>query len=272
MVVVPSDVLFTYRYFSLFNSPYPSHSCGQAIDLYPRLQSAPSPVAGRVCDIRQVRAPEKTYGERFDYLIVIDTGKRYARVLHVEPTVNVGEEVTVGCSLGRLVRSGYFAPWVENHMHLEFREYSADPIRATGSMSIQVEVPIEAVAWNGSGRVVSRSDSFVTLEGPSHPRPGRAFAGVSCAGGVLDGGFPHYESGGIHGKTKDEVRFLEERIGSSCGRNVTWDSFRVLANESSVTGISFVLHRDTIRVKLVSDDEIPLDVGEPVSVILENDV
>ncbi len=272
MVVVPASVLFDYRYFSLFNSPYPSHSTGRAIDLYPPLASAPSPVSGHVSNIHRVRSPEQSYGEQFDYLIVIDTGERNARVLHVEPTVREGDDVSEGDSLGRLVRSGYFAPWVENHIHLEFRAYSADPMRATGSVPIEVTVPIEAVKWNGSGRIVSRGDSFVTLDGPAHPCPSQAFAGVAAAGGVIDGGFPHYETGGILGNPTGSVRFLGKRIGKRNRRTVTWDSFQVLVNGCSVTGISFVLHRDAVRVKLVSVDELPLEVGDAATVTLEESV
>lgn len=266
MVEVSADVLFMYRYFSLYNSPYPAHREGCAIDLYPALLSAPSPVAGKVKMIRRVRTPKRPYAEPFDYLIVIDTGARYARILHVDPTVREGDEVREGMSLGRVVRSGFFAPWVENHIHLGYRSYDADPVRATGSEPIGVSVPIREVIWDGSGQVITRGDSFVILEGPGHPCPGEAFAGISGENGVLDGGFPHYSGGGIHGETTGTVTLLGEQIGTLGEHAVTWDNVRVVVDGHAVTGISFVVHRDTVRVKLVSRNEIPIHVGEEVTV------
>lgn len=266
MVEVPADVLCMYRYFSLYNSPYPAHREGCAIDLYPALLSVPSPVAGEVEMIRRVRAPERPYAEPFDYLIVIDTGAHYARILHVDPSVREGDEVREGMSLGRGVRSGFFAPWVENHIHLGYRSYDVDPVRATGSEPIVVSVPIHEVMWDGSGQVITRGDSFVILGGPGHPCPGEAFAGISGGIGVLDGGFPHYSGGGIHGEPTGTVTLLGEQIGTLAGHSVTWDDVRIVVDGYAVTGISFVVHRDAVWVKLVSRSKIPIHVGEEVSV------
>jgi hypothetical protein len=232
----------------------------------PRAAAFDVAFAVAVVATREVRAPPKPYAAETDHLIVIDTGTRYARVLHVEPTVSVGDEITAGGVLGRVLRSGYFSPWVENHIHLEFREYSVDPVRATGSLDLTVDVPVRGVSWDGTGRVVSRGDAFLAIEGPSHPCPAQAFEGIGCGGGALAGGFPHHVNGAIHGRSEGQVTSLDERIGSRNGRTVTWDPFRVLVNGCVVTGVSVVKHRGAVRVRLGCEEDVPLEEGEPVTI------
>ncbi|PSP74551.1 hypothetical protein BRC86_05620 [Halobacteriales archaeon QS_3_64_16] len=227
-VPLSADVLSQYERFSLYNSPYVAHDRGCAIDLYPGPETdrAPSPVAGEVLDTRTVEAPPKPYAAAQDHLILVDCGKHIARILHVDPAVEPGDRVAVGDSLGKLVRAGFFAPWVSNHIHLGFRERDANPYRASGSLPIVPEVSIEALAWNGSGTVTETGETYAILDSPAHPHPG-TFAGIAGSfapastaeettenGGdedpdtttdrpdasnihpvVLDGGLPHYDGG-----------------------------------------------------------------------------
>jgi len=139
-VTLPETVLARYERFSLYNSPYPAHDGGCAIDLYPgtltdgRTTAAPSPVAGTVRATRTVRAPPKPYAPEHDHLILLepaDSGPLSGltvRILHVEPSVEAGDQVEPGDSLGRLVRAGFFAPWVDNHLHVGFRGPDQNPI------------------------------------------------------------------------------------------------------------------------------------------------
>src|SRR6056297_644201 len=206
-VTLPEEVLVRYRRFSLYNSPFDAHDRGCAIDLYPPADDpvAPSPVAGEVVDTRTVRAPPKPYAAEYDHLIVVDTGDRIARILHVDPGVEPGEQIAVGDPLGELVRAGFFAPWVPNHIHLGFRPADANPYRAAGSLRVEPAVGVEPLAWDGTGRVVERGETFVVLDEPAHPAPGERFVRMATGGidgddrplGVLDGGFPHYEGGGL---------------------------------------------------------------------------
>jgi len=150
---------------------------------------APSPVAGRVETVRSVRAPEKPYAAEEDHLVVVDVdadrggvrpapsgpgpganpdgddpdrtdgprpdadGNYRARLLHVEPSVKEGDRIEVGDSLGRLVRSGYFAPWVDNHLHLGVRPAGTDAVRASGSLPLGLDATLAAVPWNGIGHL-----------------------------------------------------------------------------------------------------------------------
>ena len=127
-VTLDRDLLSRYRRFTLYNSPFAAHDRGCAVDLYPDPETgvAVSPVAGEVLEVRQVRAPPKPYAAEHDYLLLIDTGEHVARLLHVDPAVETGERVAVGDPLVGLVRTGFFAPWVPNHIHLGFRTRGAN--------------------------------------------------------------------------------------------------------------------------------------------------
>ena len=270
---IPAEGLFQYRRFTLYNSPFVAHDKGCAIDLYPSEESAPSPVSGTVVDTRKVRAPPKPYADPFDYLILIDTGSHIARLLHVKPTVEPGEAVSVGESIGTLVRAGFFAPWVPNHIHLGFRPYEANPYRASGSLPLEVDTEVQPLPWDGTGTVIETGETWARLDSPAHPAPGEAFVGLESDGGVLDGGFPHYEYGGLLGVGTSatiagtQVGTLSEDASDT--RTVDWVDCEVLANGASVTGIALFCARDRFGIKLVGEHD--LRVGEYVTVSIRCD-
>ncbi|MDG5775570.1 hypothetical protein QA599_03870 [Haloarculaceae archaeon H-GB1-1] len=270
-VTLGADVLSQYRRFSLYNSPYDAHDAGCAIDLYPEDQTAaPSPVAGEVLDTRTVSAPPKPYAVEHDYLILVDTGEYVARALHVKPGVEPGEYVERGDSLGELVRSGFFAPWVDNHVHLGFRDPDGNHLRASGSLPVDVDVPLEPLAWDGSGTVVETGETYAVLDSPAHPNPGARWVGVANdGGGLLDGGLCHYDGGGLLGGGNEaSPSLLGTPLGSvgPDGRTVSWDDLTVRANGRAITGLSLFLARDdAFGVKLVCPDA-DFPVGTDVTV------
>jgi hypothetical protein len=266
-VTLGSDVLGQYRRFTLFNSPYTEHDDGRAVDLYPEPGTAPSPVAGTVERIRQVRAPPKEYAAAEDTLVVIDTGEHLARVMHVDPDIEEGETVDVGDDLGGLIRAGFFAPWVPNHLHVGFRPRGSDPIRASGSLPIEIDVDLRPLAWDGSGKVVETGDTWARLDSPGHPDTGAYFVGLDSDGGVLDGGLPHYEYGGLLGGGEG-AELAGQRVGSVADGVVTWDDLTVLANGEPVTGIALFCARDEFGIKLVGED-VNFDIGEQVTVEID---
>lgn len=293
MITLGADALARFPRFTLYNSPYISHREGRAIDLYPDTETAPSPVAGEVRTTQTMACPSRPYASETDYLIVIDTGDRLARILHVDPAVEPGDTVAIGDPLGRLVRSGYFARWVDNHVHLGFREYGTDPVRASGSLRLGVDVHLGGTAWDGSGTVVETGDTYAILDGPTHPSPGERYVGITDNSGeyLLDGGLPHYENGGVTpiradpsamaareeggaspgqgalDHTAGSITLLGTRLGPVEGRELHWTDVTVVANGTEITGLSFFLGREEIYAKLITPD-VAFTVGDQVDVSL----
>jgi hypothetical protein len=279
-VALPREVCFQYERLSLYNSPYVAHERGHAIDLYPGPDTdhAPSPVAGEVLETKTVRAPPKPYAPEHDHLLLVDTGTLVARLLHVDPVVRAGEHVEVGDPLGTLVRAGFFAPWVDDHLHLEFRAPDANPYRASGSVRIELDLSVAGLAWDGSGTVVEVGETYATLDAPAHPAPGERFAGIAAAEGpVLDGGLVHYAGGGAlgadgtlgsRGAGSSALSLLGERVGVAAGRDVEWAALDVLANGDPITGLSLFCARDAdFGAKLVCPDH-DFSVGDRIGVSL----
>ena len=277
MVTLDGDVVARYPRVSRYNSPYPAHDAGCEIDLYPdagrnadgRTTAAPSPVAGGVVESRTVNCPDRPYAADHDHLIVLDTGERLARILHVDPAVEAGNAVAVGDSLGEMVRSGFFAPWVDNHLHLGFREHGQNAVRASGSLPLDLDVPIEPASWDGRATVVETGETWIRLDEPTHPVPGEAYAALaSDEGFVLDGGLPHYEAGYAEG-VGETVSLLGTVVGDRTGdRTVTWRDIAVTVDDVPAKGLSLWLGRDDLGCKVVcpghgfvAGDEVAVGIG-----------
>lgn len=293
-VALPVSTLDGYRRFSLFNSPYPAHDGGYAIDMYPVADpgpgdgehAAPSPVAGPVRDVRRVRAPLKPYAAERDHLLLVDcdapdaAAGLVARLLHVDPAVAPGDRVAVGDSLGTLVRSGFFAQWVGPHVHLGFRAPDQNPHRARGSLPVNVDVPITPLDWDGAGTVVSTGKTYAVLDSPAHPEPGEGFVALAADDGTaLDGGLVHYRGGGVltrpDGRNQatncDGTRplsLLGQRIGVARGRQVDWANVALFAEGERLTGLSLFAARRAFGVKLICPGH-DLAVGDDVAVSIE---
>jgi hypothetical protein len=292
-VRLPERALSPFVRFSLYNSPYPAHDRGCAVDLYrdPDREDdvAPSPVAGDVIDGHERRVPRKEYAEPTDQVLLVDvdgaasgfdaaadggsgaadTADLVARILHVDPAVGPGDRVEVGDPLGRFVRSGFFAPWVDDHVHLGFRRRDQHLLRAGGSLPLSLPVAPRPLAWDGTGTVVEADETYAVLDAPRGPVD--EWVGVAAdGGGVLDGGLAHYRGGGLlDGGSEDgngPVSLLGYEIGTATGRTVEWGSFDVLADGEPVTGLSLFCARDAgFGAKLVDPDH-DLSVGDRVEV------
>ncbi|EMA59288.1 hypothetical protein [Halorubrum lipolyticum] len=281
-VTLPSAVLDRYRRFSRFNSPYPAHDDGRAIDLYPDGEAGLSPVAGVVRETRTVGCPDRSYAADEDHLIVVELDDAWcrragaapgtvARILHVVPAVSPGDRVAVGDALGPLTRSGFFGRWVDDHVHLGFRPPGANALRASGSLPVDVDTPVEPMRWDGTGAVVERGPTHVRLDGPTHPAPGRRFAALASDDGIpLDGGLAHYAGGGAFDALADgtAVSLWGTRVGVARGRGIAWEPVDALANGERVVGLSLFAARDGgFGVKVVCPDG-RFDLGETVSLAL----
>lgn len=282
-VRLPGAALAPYPRFSLYNSPYAAHDAGCAVDLYPGDERAYSPVSGDVVGTKTVRAPPKPYAPEHDHLVVVacdddspgDTPGLLARCMHVDPAVDVGDEVAVGDDLGPLVRAGFFAPWVDRHLHVGFRPPDADPYRATGSLRLDLGVDPRPLAWDGTGTVAEAGDTYALLDAPAHPDPGAVYAGIGGAGpggrrGVLDGGLRHYDGGGFLDGPDGDVSLLGTTVGTVTDRTVAWRDIGVYADDRRITGISLFCARDDgFGAKLICPDA-DIAVGESVTVSLRS--
>ena len=302
-VALPPAVVERYEKFSRFNSPYPAHERGRAVDLYPGDGVGRSPVTGTVRAVRTVGCPDRPYAAGEDHLIVVDLADEWcaragappgtvARILHVIPEVAPGDRVAVGDALGPTTRSGFFGQWVDDHVHLGFRPPDANPFRASGSLPVAAAAPVEPVAWDGTGSVVERGATHVVLDGPRRADLDLPFTALASDEGVpLDGGLAHYAGGGTFarggerrgadGETGavvepgDAVSLFGTRVGTATEHGegaapgapgVEWASVDVLANGERIVGLSlFAARGDRFGVKLVCPDH-RFEIGESVTV------
>ena len=274
MVTLPATVVERYDRISLYNSPYPAHDRGCAIDLYPESDEARSPVAGTILETRTVRCPPKPYAVGSDHLILIDCGDVVARVLHVDPAVEAGDTVDVGDELGTLVRSGFFGRWVDNHIHLGFRSPEQNLRRASGSLRLKLDASITAVPWDGVGTVVETGPTHVQLDTPRNTTGG--FMSLASDEGVpLDGGLAHYTGGGTFEPNDGELSLLGTPVGIAEGRNVRWHDVAVVARERDdrtdvrATGLSLFASQVEFGAKLVFHEGHRFSVGDRLEVTVE---
>lgn len=270
MITLSEPVLRRYKRFSLYNSPYPAHELGHAIDLYPEsgTDAAISPVSGTVRSIRTVRCPGRPYAVPEDHLLLIECESYVARILHVSPGVQVGKEVEVGDRIGTLIRSGFFGRWVDNHIHLGFRRPEQNLARASGSLRIDVDVPVTGINWDGRGTVVEAGPTHIRLDAPSSDETG--FAALASDSGVpLDGGLVHYGGGGTLEPTAGGVSLLGTTIGASDGRDLSWNDVAIYANEHRASGISLFVSQGTLGTKLLFHDGHDIAIGEAITVEIE---
>lgn len=279
-VRLPRETCDRYARLSLFNSPYPAHDAGHAVDLYPGDERASSPVAGTVRETLATGAPSRPDADADDHLVLVDVDRAasgldagppvVARLLHVDPAVAAGDRVAVGEDLGRLVDSGYFAPWVDPHLHLGFRDPDRDLRRASGSLPVSLGVDPAPLPWDGQGRVVAAGETWVWLDAPA--RPAGEWAGLAAAGPdgspdpALDGGFPHYAGGGVLGPGVDgPLSLLGTTVGERIGRRAAWHEVEVWLGDAPAVGLSLALARDGSGAKVVAPDH-DLAVGDAARV------
>ena len=289
-VPLPAGLLDRYERFSCYNSPYPAHDRGCAVDLYPDSNAGVAPVSGEILATQTVGCPDRPYAVDEDHLIVIDVADDWAdgrgadllaRVLHVEPAVSPGDPVAAGDSLGEMVRSGFFGQWVDNHVHLGFRPSEANPYRASGSLPLAPAVPVLGARWDGTGTVVETGETFVRLDSPAHPNPGSWATLAADDGTPFDGGLVHYSGGGAYAVREGPLSLLGTEVGTATARpasaavdgseptgtaDVVWNDVRISANGQRATGLSLFAGREAFGTKVVFHEGHDFAVGDHLSI------
>lgn len=267
---------------SLFNSPYPAHWRGTAMDIY-YPEVAISPVDGKVTLVRAFKPPAKTQfaASRVDYLVGIQVARNLtARILHVKPIVNVGETIRAGEEIGAFLRSGFFDFWTDPHVHLEFRE-GDDLLRPTNSLPLRLLLAgkkARRVPWELKGKVIESKPEYCLVSVSSAGVGHLNGLPVKCGSfyGVLDGGFPHYKKGGIIGETygrkmwigKTLIGWKTEKLNNMAA--VSFAPLKVLANSTAVRGLSCYLGVNcAVPLKLVPERMGDLSFPERATVKIE---
>ena len=286
-VPLPDSLLGRYERFSCYNSPYPAHDRGCAVDLYPDDGTAPAPLPGEIIDTRTVACPDRPYAVDEDHLIVVDVADDWAggtgedllaRILHVDPSVSAGDWTDPGDSLGESVRSGFFGRWVDDHLHLGFRPAEANPYRASGSLPVRPAVPVAGQPWGGTGTVVETGQTYVRLDAPAHPDPGNWATIAADDGTPLDGGLAHYSGGGAYGDARGSLSLLGTEIGAATprdggGADVDWGEVAVHVDGEGrterATGLSLFASQREFGAKIVFHEGHGFAVGDEVGVSIE---
>lgn len=257
--------------FSFFNSPYPAHIACSAVDIYFGRafgRVAPSPVHGKVVEIRKVKCPEKKGFEssNYDYVILLcstENPERLIKILHVKPFVEVGTVVKPGDALGFLIRSGFFDFWTDPHIHVEMRK-PFDPIRARGGLRFERLVVVDDVGVEFEelrGTVVEskKEYSLIVLNGNfRHGIPVHVGEEV----GILDGGVPHYGWFGVHMKTRP----LPSSVVKFCGTNIgTVKAIYLNMCVAQCSGLTFKLNEKPVKLSLYLYLSTPLIKVIPIN-------
>jgi len=214
--------------FSFFNSPYFAHQSCTGVDIYPDAwfnNAAPSPVSGEIIGIREVNRFQHRDFECSDkdYVILIrslENRDKTVKILHVKPTVKVGDKINVGEKIGILIRSGFFDFWTDPHIHVEVRN-PEDPIRARGGCrikgTIEIDSDLDLVDLTSIKGTVVDSKREYSLIAPEMEFKHGVPVILDGKIGFLDGGIPHYGFFGVHAnftpKIDGQVKFLNRRIG-----------------------------------------------------------
>lgn len=214
--------------FSFFNSPFYAHHHFAGVDIYPSHHvwhgaDACSPVSGEVVGIKPVShfASKFFKCSRRDYVILVrsfENPDMVIKLLHVEPSVVVGDRIKVGDKLGTYLRSGFFDSWTDPHVHAEVRN-SYDAVRARGGCRIHRILPLRGDAepmQSLVGVVVKRRQEYMLVALEESPFHGITVS-VEGETAILEGGIPHYGYFGVHleGSLKpgSQIKLCNKSIG-----------------------------------------------------------
>lgn len=271
--------------YAFYNSPYPSHQENTGVDIYPGDGfggEAPSPVDGEVILIRRVKAPRGHGFEASDHDTVVVIRNRenpdtVSKLLHIDPFVEVGENIHVGEPLGATLRSGYYGWGTSPHVHVEIRS-PQDPIRARGGFNLDlIEFPVAHPVDEIAGVVTHLQPEFALIR---LEQKGIGLAGtVNGEPAILDGGIPYYgwlgahlyeaPSAGTVELTGVPIADINQSFIHSCKAKCREIQFTV--NNTPILGISLTLwpsQSPLVKLYPVKIGGLNLEVGDLVEVEL----
>jgi len=239
-------------WYSFFNSPYPGHKHGTAIDIYYPDKALFPFEEGKVKEIKKIRTPQHV-SARVDYLILVEVKELYLKILHVKPNIKVGEMLYLGDSIGRLIVSGFFRPWSDMHAHFELRE-KHDKYRARGGFLINpIILKLVPTTLGDEFEIVERKKEYYLLEpinkGEKNLTP------LTYYGNSIEGGLPHYNYGAVF-KGEDKLQFFSKEIQLKeklpTGNKLFETRFNILANDQHIIGIGVYCNQK--KIKMIGGD------------------
>jgi hypothetical protein len=271
-------------HFTVGTSPYYAHQHGLAIDIYHDLSlknyEVLSPISGKVIKTKTLIAPKPKFfdGIKEDYLTLISNShnpETVFKIMHVKPSVQVGQKVEVGDILGKTIRNGYFAYWSSPHLHLEIRPIT-DAIRARGGKNFSLviknrhkiadnkndfymeKIPViikavypEFMLVNFPAKLYYKIDPIFGVKGK--------FNNLDC---IVDGGIPIYKNGiallqnNYKTDSINEIYLNNHKIGTLWGFRgkfgfIKFDQVRFALNNKEVRGISLFLANSVPLIKVI---------------------
>ncbi|BCU69123.1 hypothetical protein [Stygiolobus caldivivus] len=220
---------------SFFSSGFPSHVRGKAVDLSsPDGKTFFSPFKGKLIKAEKffIGRPNRYATSPYDYILSFSIKGKVVKVLHVEPTIDIDDEVVEGQEIGYFVNSPYTGGDFL-HAHIEgvtFRFSKITDYRESRK-----------------GKVVNVSQNYFDVEVEDYASAGK-LNGVGCCGGLLNTSYPYACYGGIIGGFNGKLSFFGINLGRAVyvrrknlvlfegkkGLIRTWErqaSFKILANE-----------------------------------------
>lgn len=236
-------------WYSFFNSPYSGHKHGTAIDVYYPYGIALFPFEeGRVKEIKKIRTPQHVPVE-IDYLTFVKIKDFCLKILHVKPSVKVGETLYLGDEIGEMIISGFFLPWSDMHAHFELRDCK-DRYRARGGFLIEPTVSKLVPSIKGSEfEIVERKEQYYWLKCTC--KRGKNLTPLTYQGMAIEGGLPYYHYGAVFGNL-DEIEIfdkkiqLEKKLLTRVGLFET--KFEVFTNDQKVKGIGIYCNQEKIKL------------------------
>jgi hypothetical protein len=262
-------------WFSLFNSPYPAHLHESALDVYYPENEVLMPIEeGKVLEVRWFETPKiRKDCLGFEPLILIRLNKKkVVKVLHVNPSVKVGEKVRLGDPLGKPIISGYFLPWTNPHAHFELRKIK-DPYRALGAYKLKLDkkfkVGLKKLEKGSLLFMVKEKNGDNVWVQPLNPKS--KIGGFPVFSGekqcFLDGGIPFHGYGVVVGGKKSPIKSLDGKIlGKVIGKTYTGIVFKptrkVYVNGKKIVGIESFLNTNLVKLVGVKENLSSGDILE----------
>ncbi|AHF80107.1 hypothetical protein [Thermococcus paralvinellae] len=253
---IPKDA-----WFSFFNSPYPAHKFGTAIDVYFSGKALFPFEEGKVLEIRKVRTPQYV-PIREDYLTIFQVEGFCLKVLHVKPSLKLEEKIYLGDEIGELVVSGFFRPWSDKHAHFELRDCK-DRYRARGGFLIHPKILKLVPTTRGNEfEVVEKTEHYYWLK--PLKRGEKNLTPSTFNRSPVEGGLPHYHYGAVFGKLR-EVELFGIKVPTVQGLlndvSLFGVDFQIFANEQKVKGIGIYCNQE--KIKLIGGE---FEVGDVLKI------